>query len=91
MPGDTVSIMNQKFIVLPGILVMNAQNVVLEALRGKFTTLKFSPVASDKILGKKTAPVFFHREPRFTNGLFEKDFNVIAPPSQIQQSSRAPL
>ncbi|MBQ4044536.1 MAG: FHA domain-containing protein, partial [Clostridia bacterium] len=87
-PGDTVSVMNQKFIVLPGLLVLNAQNVMREALHGKLTPLHFTPVDPEKIVGKKSAPDFFHREPRFTNGLFEKDINVIAPPSPVGQPGR---
>ena len=86
-PGDTVSIMNQKFIVLPGILAMNVQNVDVELFRSRMKRLKFDPVPTEKLLGKKTAPEFFHREPRFTNGLFEKDINVVAPPNPIAQSS----
>jgi len=89
--GDVVSVMNQKFIVLPGILALNAQNVVREALHGKLTPIKLAPVSPERILGKKTAPSFFHREPRFTNGVFEKDVNVAAPPSQVQQTARDPL
>ncbi len=86
--GDVVSILNQKFIVLPGVLAMNAQNIVLEAMKGRFQSVKFTETPQDKLIGNEPDPVFFHRQPRFTGGLFEKDVSFIAPPEIRERAKR---
>ena len=90
-PGDTVSVMNQKFIVLPGVLAMNGQNLLPESLRGKVVPIKFDEADTGRMVGKAPSPVFFHREPRFTNGLSGEDFDVIAPPTPVAQTARDPM
>lgn len=89
-PGDTVCVMHQKFIVLPGMLAMNGQNLIKESLRGKITPLHIEPVEEDRIVGRAPSPSFFHRAPRFTNGLFEKNVDVDAPPTPVVQTRRDP-
>lgn len=80
--GDIVSILNQKFTFLPGLISFNAQSVDLKAINNKLHSFKVSPVPEDKIIGKLTKTEFFHRSPRFTNDIVDEDINVVAPPSQ---------
>ena len=86
--GDVVSILNQKFIVLPGVLAMNAQNIVPEAMKGCFQSVKFTETPQYRLVGNEPDPVFFHRQPRFTGGLFEKDVSFVAPPEIRERAKR---
>ena len=87
-PGDTVSLMNQKFIVLPGVLAMNAQNLNKNAPRGKLIPLSLPPVDQSKLISKSASPSFFHREPRFTRSVQEKNVYMDAPSSPISSSPK---
>lgn len=85
-PGSVVNVLNQKFIVLPGVLAFNAQYIDYHRLEGVLEVLRHVDVA-DKELLKAGDPVnYFHREPRFTNGVFEEDIVVNAPSArQVEQ------
>lgn len=81
-PGDVLSILNQRFIFLPGLLTLNAQNLDPDHITSRLRAIHGSHFSAEEVLGKPPEQSFFHRQPRFTNGLFEGDFQVTAPPPQ---------
>lgn len=80
-PGDTVSVLNQKFILLPGLLVFNAQNMNPARLKGHFSTLKVPPIPFRRPLELEKPVAYFHRKPRYLQSIAEEDFSVNAPPA----------
>ena len=79
-PGDLVSVLNQKFIVLPGLLAFNAQNLDVKAVKESVHILKVPPLPVEHPLAPEKQTVFFHRQARFTDEISGKDFTVDAPP-----------
>ena len=79
-PGDMVSVLNQRFIVLPGLLAFNAQSLDISAVKKSFRQLKVPPLPFENPLASEGPTVFFHRQPRFTDELPGKDFNINPPP-----------
>ncbi len=89
-PGDVVSVMNQKFIVLPGLLAFNAQSVDVAPLKALFQPVKLPKLSHLKALGKEQETAFFHRQPRFTETAEAQEFSVEAPPEQQGQQDETP-
>lgn len=89
-PGDVVSVLNQKFIVLPGVLAFNAQCLDIQALKGAVRPLKAPPLPPDGPFSAEKPAVFFHRQTRFTSGVEGRDFSVEAPPAPQESSDETP-
>lgn len=80
-PGDVVSVLNQKFIVLPGLLAFNGQNIDPAQLKGKFMLLNVPRLPMEKPLSKELPRVYFRRKPRYLQSVYESDiFEIQAPP-----------
>lgn len=78
-PGDVVSVLNQKFILLPGVIAFNAQNLDVTALKDKVHPLKAPVLPTETPVGEEPQVEYFHREPRFTSSVQEEDFDISAP------------
>ena len=87
-PGDLVSVLNQKFIVLPGLLAFNAQNLDVNALNGRVKPIKVPSLSPDQLTLPEEPIQFFRRKPRFTDNVQEKEFSVKAPPSLADTSKK---
>ena len=87
-PGDTVSILNQKFILLPGILALNDQSVDPEACKRILHNMKVPVIAEDDLLARKIPKAFFHRRMRFTSSIVGEDMNIEAPPDAPEQKDK---
>lgn len=86
-PGDLVSVLNQKFIVLPGLLAFNAQGLDTDRLKGKLHALKVPDLKEIQPFAEEKEREWFHRAPRFTDSLNEQKISVQAPPSVRQQQT----
>ena len=89
-PGDVVSVLNQKFIVLPGLLAFNAQNVDTSQLKGTVRPLKVPPLPLDDPCAQQLPLRYFRRHARFTSGVEGKDFSVTPPPAPMKAAAEAP-
>lgn len=87
-PGSVVNVLNQKFIALPGILAFNAQYIDYHRLRGVLQMLRPVDVADADLLKIGEPVAYFHREPRFTNGVFEEDIAVNAPSARQAEQGK---
>lgn len=83
-PGDLISVLNQKFIVLPGLLAFNSQGLDTKRLKGKLHALNVPDLKSLAFFSDEKDRVWFHRVPRFTDTLDEHDISVQAPPASKQ-------
>lgn len=85
-PGDMVSAMNQKFIVLPGMLIFNDQSLAdSDGLKARFQTIKAPPLPLEHPLEAEGEKPYFHRAPRFTQAMDEDELTVNAPPSRPKE------
>lgn len=88
-PGDVISVLNQKFIALPGLLAMNAQSIHVDAVKHSMHSLRVPSDMEDRMIADEQPIHYFHRQLRFTSSIEEEDFNVAAPPSQIGQKDQS--
>ena len=90
-PGDVVSALNQKFILLPGLMVFNAQNIDPDSLKHKVTLLKVPPLPLNKPLSREIPRQFFRRKPRYMQDAYNREgFDIMAPPSPQGPDQSAP-
>ena len=89
-PGDTVMLLNQKFIVLPGLLVFNAQYIVLDSVKTHLRPMHAFRIPEDQMILPGNPPRYFHREARFTSDLERLDLSVDAPPPAPGKQDEAP-
>ena len=83
-PGDIVTALNQKFIVLPGILAFNSQNLNTDKLKGKLHALNVPDYRAVKPFAEEKERIWFHHAPRFTDSVDEGKITVKAPPQSRQ-------
>ena len=81
-PGDMVSVMNQKFIVLPGLLAFNVQNIDITKVKSRFMPLNFnvSSISRNHLLEEEVQPFYFPRKPRIIGTLSDAESITVAPP-----------
>lgn len=86
-PGDTVSVLEQKLIVLPGLLAFNSPDGMTSLRAGSILTPMKPPHISAENVFTPTPPEdFFYRAPRFSEGLDNLSLTVDSPPAPHEPS-----
>lgn len=86
-PGDVISVLEQRFIVLPGLLAFNSPDGKTKPRTGSRLSLR-EPEHIDGNNAFTSMPIedFFHRPPRFSQTIEEQTLTVDSPPAPHEPS-----
>lgn len=86
-PGDTVSVLEQKLIVLPGLLAFNSPDGKTALRAGSALTLLKPPhISAEDAFTSTPLEDFFYRAPRFSQGMDNPALTVDSPPAPHEPS-----
>lgn len=86
-PGDLVSVLEQKLIVLPGLVAFNAPDGKTALRSGsRFQLLQPQHISPEEVFISTPIEDFFYRIPRFSEGMDNQSLTVDSPPTPHEPS-----
>lgn len=86
-PGDMVSVLEQKLIVLPGLIAFNGPDNKTALRSGsRFQLLQPPHISPEEVFLSTPVEDFFYRAPRFSQGMENRSLTVDSPPAPHEPS-----
>lgn len=86
-PGDMVSVIEQKLIVLPGMIAFNSPDSKTALRAGcRFQLLEPPHISPENVFLSTPVESFFYRAPRFSEGMENHSLTVDSPPAPHEPS-----